>query len=96
MKTLPHAWYLWLNALLSEFIEGACDSFLIVAGGSAVTQAGATPPPPLTLHAIATSVLIGGAIYAAAYLKKNPTPFPHDQPQPTPAAAPAIPPPPST
>lgn len=70
--------YLWLNEAVSQFIEGACDSFLIVAGGSTATQL------PVTIKTLATSVLIGGALYVAAFLKKSPTPV-HYAPPVTPA-----------
>lgn len=71
MKT---PFYLWATELVSQFIEGASDSFLIIAGGSAVTQAGAAAVPAVTPKQLAISVLLGGCIYAASYLKKNPLP----------------------
>ncbi len=66
--------YTWANEAVSQFIEGACDSFLIVAGGSTATQL------PVTGKALISSVLIGGAIYVAAFLKKNPTPAHYNPP----------------
>lgn len=66
--------YLWANGLLAEFIEGASDSFLIVMGGSAIAQTGAAALPPVTPQQLGLSVLLGGAIYAASYLKKTPLP----------------------
>ena len=66
--------YLWANAAVSEFIEGASDSFLIVVGGNAVAQTSAATLPAVTLKQLVLSVLLGGAIYIASFLKKNPTP----------------------
>jgi len=65
---------LWLMALLSEFIEGCADSFLVVSGGAAVAQTGAVALPTITPLQLLYSVLIGGVWYAASYLKKTPLP----------------------
>lgn len=64
----------WFIAVLSEFIEGACDAFLIVAGGSVATSA-VTSASAVQWHQLAISSLVGGIIYAASFMKKNPTPF---------------------
>lgn len=66
--------YLWFNELAAQFIEGASDAFLIVMGGSAIAQTGAITMPPVSLQQVGLSVLLGGAIYAASYLKKTPLP----------------------
>lgn len=84
------SFYLWANAALSQFIEGASDSFLIVVGGNTIAQTGATALPAVTLKQLVLSVLLGGAIYLASFLKKTPTPSsmpaPAAQPAPVPAA----------
>ena len=66
--------YLWANELAAQFIEGASDSFLIVMGGSAIAQTGAIALPSVTPKQLGLSVLLGGLIYAASYLKKTPLP----------------------
>lgn len=71
MKTPTH---LWANELVSQFIEGAADSFLIVSGGAAVAQTGALALPTITPKQLLCSVLLGGLWYVAAFLKKTPTP----------------------
>ena len=64
----------WLLAILSEFIEGSCDSFIIVAGGSVASQSvGSTAA--LQWHQLLISSIVGGLIYAASFIKKNPTPI---------------------
>lgn len=66
--------YLWFNELLAQAIEGASDSFLIVVGGSVIAQTGAATLPAVTLRQVVLSVALGGAIYAASFLKKTPLP----------------------
>jgi hypothetical protein len=65
---------IWAMAILSEFIEGFADGFLIVSGGAAVSQTGAITLPTATPAQLLYSSLLGGAWYAAAYIKKNPRP----------------------
>lgn len=72
MKKSPR--YLWVNALVAEFIEGCADAFLVAAGGAAVAGTGAAGLPAVTPGQLATSVLIGGVWYVASFLKKTPTP----------------------
>jgi hypothetical protein len=64
----------WLNGVVGQLIEGASDAFLIVAGGSAGVQAVSASAQPVDLKHIGVSMAFGAAIYAASYLKKNPTP----------------------
>lgn len=74
--------YKWLNELAAQFIEGASDAFLIVAGGNAVTQStAATAAVQISPREILVSVVLGGLIYAASYLKHNPLPG-HGEPRP--------------
>lgn len=65
---------IWLNGVLGQVIEGASDAFLIVAGGSAAISATSVNVPTADLKHIGVSMAFGAAIYAASYLKKNPTP----------------------
>ena len=79
----------WLNELIAQCIEGASDAFLIAAGGSTVAHASGAAAAPLTPRELGISIIIGGALYAAAFLKKTPLPScMRDQ-----AAATAVPPP---
>lgn len=73
--------YVWANELVAQIIEGACDGFLIVAGGSTAGQlTGAAVA--VTPKQLLTSVVIGAAIYGASYLKKHPLPTVTIQPSP--------------
>lgn len=65
--------YLWLHALISEFIQGASTAFLVVSGGSTVGQA-AYDLPALQFKALAFTVLMGGLVGAFSFLKKSPLP----------------------
>lgn len=79
--------YLWAAELVAQFIEGASDAFLIVFGGVAIAQNTAATLPPITFHQLVITVALGGALYAASYLKKNPLPpllRPPAAPSPTP------------
>lgn len=66
--------YTWLNGLVGQIVEGASDSFLISAGGSTVAQS-LSASPGLTIKQILISMAIGAGLYAASFLKNNPTPF---------------------
>lgn len=66
--------YTWLNGLAGQIVEGASDAFLVTAGGSTVAAA-LLKSPAATLSQIGISMALGAAIYAASFLKSNPTPF---------------------
>lgn len=66
---------LWLSSLLSEFVEGCADAFLVTTGGATAAQAvGIVAAQPLSVKQTLCSVLIGGIWYVAAWIKKNPLP----------------------
>ena len=66
--------YVWLNGVVGQFIEGAADGFIVTAGGSSIAQA-LMKSPGLTLAQIGISMGLAGCLYAASFLKNNPTPF---------------------
>lgn len=81
----------WFIGLASEFIEGACDAFLIAAGGSTAGQMLNAEIPSMTPQQLGLSVLLGGTIYLASQLKKHPLPTVSNEPTPviTPPILPA-------
>lgn len=67
-------WQDWLRALAAEAIEGGADAFLIVSGGSALSQATPMALPTITAGQLCWSVALGALWYAAAWLKAHPLP----------------------
>jgi len=65
----------WLSAVAAEFVEGLADGFIIVAGGAQTAQAATGNLRVLTPQELLISMLLAGAWYVAAFVKKNPPPF---------------------
>jgi len=73
MKKTPLS--IWLCAVASEFVEGVADAFLVVSGGVSLSQTMPEALPTLTHTQLLSSILLGGAWYAASFIKKTPPPF---------------------
>lgn len=85
--------YVWWNELVSQFIEGAADAFKMVLGGSIGAQAADITTTGVSLKQLGISMLIGGGLYVADFIKKKPLPTvslaqPVPQINPPPLAAP--------
>jgi hypothetical protein len=85
MKKSPFK--LWICAVASEFVEGLADGFIIVAGGAQTAQAVTASVRALTPQELASSILVAGIWYVAAFVKKNPPPFGQTEIPPSPPAA---------
>jgi len=78
----------WLCSIASEFVEGIADGFIIVSGGAQTFAAmSADKVSALTLQQLGYSMLLAGAWYVAAFVKKNPPPFGQSADTPPPPAA---------
>lgn len=66
---------IWIQGMTGQFIEGAADAFIIVMGGSTASAViSKSPVLPMTVNQVGTSILLGGLLYLATFLKKNPLP----------------------
>ena len=64
--------YLWAHGVLAAGIKGATTAFLVVSGGSTLSQT--ADLPSIGLKTLALTVAMGFAVGAANELNRNPLP----------------------